>query len=162
MIRSTGSDPRMVSGPVISNVIFFAVSDLQQLDDASGRALGGQLQSLTTQEVWLESSGESLDRLQGRLEVVTEGGATPCSSLRREGDGYRVRLVLSVDDYSRLHIDVPPGGSAELRLLFDVEYREGFESPGGYSSAHGVRYWDDVAYPHVRVDGFEFSSLSAR
>lgn len=54
---SKQSDPRMVSGAAIANVIFFDVTDMAT--DADG-ALRARLTASDRHEVWLESTGEQL------------------------------------------------------------------------------------------------------
>lgn len=147
---SKQSDPRMVSGAAIANVIFFDVTDMAT--DADG-ALRARLTASDRHEVWLESTGEQLRALAGFLSVV-EGDATCAATLSRDADGYRVDLRLLSGDIANL---ISTEGRNALNLVFNVEYREGYESPGGYAPDHGVRYWDDVAYPSVDADGFEFA-----
>lgn len=144
------SDPRMVSGAVIANVIFFDVTDVITEDSA----LRARLTASDRHEVWLESTGEQLRALAGSLRVVeAEGDVARTATLTRDADGYRVALRLPRGDIATLQSGE---GKSALKLAFDVEYREGYESPGGYSPDYGVRYWDDVAYPSVAADRFEF------
>ncbi len=142
----------MISGAAISNEIFFEIVDLTP----DGRTAA--LQVLPIQDVWLESSGEPLNQLRGVLELVVGGDGAQTSNLQREAAGYRVQLALSESDRVALRRRLAEGG-ARLKLIFNVEYSQGFDSPGGYSDAHGVRYWDDVAYPCVSIDGFEVTGL---
>ena len=137
----------MISGAVISNAILLDVRDLSADNDA----LPARLVASPRQEIWLESSGETLQSLGGRLHIVDPvDGADRQARLSRDGDGFCVDLSLSREERARL------GAKTSLTLFFDVEYAEGYESPGGYSAAYGVRYWDDVAYPVVDVDRVEF------
>lgn len=156
MTPSPRADSRMISGAAISNEIFLEIVDLAP----DGRTAA--LQILPVQDVWLESSGEPLNQLRGVLELVVGGDGAQTSNLQREAAGYRVQLALSESDHDVLRRRLVDGGGAQLKLVFDVEYSQGFDSPGGYSDAHGVRYWDDVAYPTVRIDGFEVTGLDDR
>lgn len=136
----------MISGPVISNHVFLEVRDVR----ADDIALRAQLIASPRHEIWLESTGATLQSLVGLLCIaeLADGAAKSPARLTRDGDGFRVDLSLSREERSRI--------GASLTLVFDVEYAEGYESPGGYSAAYGVRYWDDVAYPVVDVDRAEF------
>lgn len=145
MANAPSTDPRMISGAAISNVVFLEISGLAP-DGTAG------LRALAVHEIWLESRGETLDQLPARLEIG-EGDAP--ARLLREADGYCVRLTLPAPAAEALRRRLTAGARPALTLRFDVEYHEGFESPGGYDSAHGVRYWDDVTYPDVQADGFE-------
>jgi hypothetical protein len=134
----------MISGAVISNVVFLDVRDISE----EGDDLRARLVASPRHQIWLESTG-ALQSLAGRLHIVDPvAGAERPAQLSRDGDGFRVDLSLSHEERTRL--------GASLTLVFDVEYAEGYESPGGYSAAYGVRYWDDVAYPVVDVDRVEF------
>lgn len=144
-VRVGRPDPRMISGAVISNAIFLDVRDIS----VEGGDLRARLVASPRHEIWLESTGAPLQSLAGRLHIVDPvAGAERPAQLTRDGDGFCVDLSLSREERARL--------GASLTLFFDVEYAEGYESPGGYSAAYGVRYWDDVAYPVVDVDRVEF------
>lgn len=147
MADALSTDPRMISGAAISNEVFLEISGLAP-DATAG------LRALPVHEIWLESTGEPLDQLPGRLEIGL--GDAP-ARLLREADGYRVRLTLRVPAAETLRRQLTAGARPALTLRFDVEYHEGFESPGGYDSAHGVRYWDDVTYPNVQADSFDLA-----
>ncbi|MFD1189077.1 hypothetical protein [Phenylobacterium conjunctum] len=152
MTPSPRADSRMISGAAISNEIFFEISNLAP----DGRTAA--LQVLPIQEIWQESSGEPLNQLPGVLEFVGDDDVAQTSNLQREDAGYRVQLALPRGDHDALCRRLA-GSGARLKLIFNVEYSQGFESPGGYSDAHGVRYWDDVTYPRVSIDGFEISAF---
>ena len=144
-------DPRMVSGAVIANVIFLDVTDVIT-EDGAFRA---RLTASDRHEVWLESTGEQLRALAGFLRVVEEDAAHT-ATLARDADGYRVELTLPRVERERIAALAATRQRVSLKLTFDVEYREGYESPGGYAPDHGVRYWDDVAFPSVDADAFAF------
>lgn len=153
-------DPRMVSGAVISNVIFFQVVNGSVGADGSFRAT---LQALPRHEVWLESCEQALADLIGTLDIVgvtapAEAAPIPNFLSRDAGDSYSVRLHLPSQELARLCSNLPNYPASELMLAFDVEYREGYESPGGYAPDYGIRYWDDRQYPSVAIDRFEFTA----
>lgn len=147
-------DPRMVCGPVISNYIFLNVCDIE----AHQTGLAAHLSALPRHKIWLESTGAPLQLLSGRLHIVEPvvGAEERHARLSRDGDSFRVDLSLASEERSRI-LDLSAGSAGTLlTLVFDVEYAEAYESPGGYSAAYGVRYWDDVVFPVVDVDYIEF------
>lgn len=153
--RNKPSDPRMISGAVIANVIFLHVTDVA----AGDGVLHARLTASDAHEVWLESTGGLLQALPGHLRIVdVERNVARSARLTRDADGYRVDLTLPrVEREQIARLAVSRDGAFSLTLGFDVEYREGYESPGGYAPDYGVRYWDDVAYPSVYADRFEFA-----
>lgn len=139
---SAGADARMVSGAAISNFIFFEMSGLTR----EAGFITAALRPLRRQEIWLESTGDRLENLAGDLRIAEFASPNIGASGRisRQSSGYTVELWLSREDYLQA---LARSAGALLTLVFDVEYREGYESPGGYSDDFGVRYWDDVLYP---------------
>jgi len=144
----------MVSGAVISNETFSEVLAPARVDEL--RSSPWRLRALELQTVWLESEDTSLQQRPGSLTLRAEAMGAQGATLRRDAHGHRFELTTCAGTYVALHRGLAGAGRANLRPWFDVEYREGYESPGGYSADHGVRYWDDVLYPVVRADRFEF------
>lgn len=138
------TDPRMVSGAVIANDIFFEILTPAREDGAFG------LRATARHEVWLESTGQSLDALDGvvRISDAAQRTAQCAGRLVRTPSGYMLELFAAPETLTR-------ADGRSLTATFDVEYQQSYESPGGYSEAHGVRYWDDVAYPVVEVARFD-------
>jgi hypothetical protein len=137
----------MVSGAAIANYIFFEIATPPLADGSFA------LRALPRHEIWLESTRGSLADLVGALRIVASDSGR--SVLRRTGQGYEIELSGSSDQtFDKLQT----GARWTLTAMFDVEYQEAYESPGGYSSAYGVGYWDDVAYPSVELSRFEIET----
>ncbi len=148
-------DPRMVCGPVISNYIFLNVCDVSVGDDD----IRARLIASPRQEIWLESSAAQPKDSSGRLHIVIpdDGATERHARIFRESDGYCVELSLCREDWTGIVcLCADDSSTISLRLIFNVEYAQSYESPGGYSAAYGVRYWDDVRYPIVDADQIEF------
>lgn len=145
-----GSDGRMVFGAVISNVIFF-----REAGRTSDMAF--KLRALPRHEVWLESTHGPLENLDGTLRILNDadGGGTGVGYLSRNDHGYQ--LVLNAfDKGTEIKLQrLRASDGCTLVAGFDVEYQQGYESPGGYSDAYGIRYWDDVRYPVVALTSFD-------
>lgn len=150
-----GHDRRMVCGPVISKYIFLNVSDMH----VGQEDIRARLIASPRQEIWLESSGAQLQDLSGRLHIVIpdDGPLERHARICRDGDGYCVEVSLPRADRAGIvRLGADCRSTTSLKLVFDVEYAESYESPGGYSAVYGVRYWDDVHYPIVDADHVEF------
>lgn len=150
---------RMVNGAAISCSIFFEAANASESMDADGPVLTARLRALDRQEVWLESCDLELSTFEGTLEIfrAPRAGRDGLRGLLSRTDSYTVALHLDEEELALVRERLlDSDGRAPLRLEFDVEYRQGWESPGGYSSDYGVRYWDDVAYPQVPIDEHRF------
>lgn len=130
----------MASGAVIANAIFFEILPAH----ADGVL---RLRATPQHEVWLESTQALLEACEGVLRIV-DGADRGAGRLIRTKAGYALELHATA---AALNL------SAQRTLIahFDVEYQQSYESPGGYSDAYGIRYWDDVAYPSVALSRFE-------
>lgn len=136
-------DARMVSGAAIANSIFFEIVTPALADGSFS------VRALPRHEIWLESAEARLADLVGALRI--DASETGRSVLRRTAQGYEIALSASSD---QMFGALQSGARCTLTAMFDVEYQEAYESPGGYSSAYGVGYWDDVAYPSVELSRF--------
>lgn len=148
---------RTVCGPAISNFMFFDVSEAAA-GSTAGPLVTAALRLNDRQEVWLESCGVELNSFEGKLEIfpASNGTGGPRGRLSRTAS-FEVSIYLQEEE---LAVIVPKlvstDGPVLLMVEFDVEYCQGWESPGGYSPDYGVRYWDDVLYPQVAVDRYRF------
>lgn len=156
----TWDSGRMVYGAAISCTIFFEATNASASMNATGPVISASLRALNRQEVWLQSCDEELSTFEGTLEIF-RASRHPGDGIRgllSRTDSYKIALYLGEEELALVRERLLGGGErrATMRVDFDVEYRQGWESPGGYSSDYGVRYWDDVAYPQVRIDGHRF------
>lgn len=146
----------MVSGAVISNRVSFDISNLRV--DGQGVPLADIVAS-ESHEIWLESTGASLRELAVWIHVnrLPDVATTSRARLRRDRDGVHLDFALTQGDIQKFELlNAWGAATSTATLIFDVEYAEGYDSPAGYSPASGIHYWDDVAYPSVEADAFEF------
>jgi hypothetical protein len=158
--KGRGDPGRTIHGPAISAYMFFEVFGATAGSTASGPVRTAKLRAHDRHEIWLESCDDQLRSLEGELAIFRAPHQAPSVTGHRgslsRGSPYKLTLFLSEQELALAEARLmSSGGETILMVEFDVEYHQGWESPGGYSPAYGVRYWDDVAYPHVEIDRFE-------
>ena len=145
------NDLRMVSGAVIANYIFF---DIEKPSTGDGSF---RIRALPRHEIWLESTQERLGELAGELKISSVATQEGAGRLSREGAGYKLELYTTSEKDGALD-QLSASERCTVSVIFDVEYQQSYDSPGGYSDAHGIHYWDDVRYPIVELSRFKIQS----
>jgi hypothetical protein len=157
-----GAVGRTVHGPVISNFMFFRVLGAEQAV-ASNPVVTACLRAQSCHEIWIASCDDQMSSFRGTLELhgAASGSAPEGGNCLVRTDTYNVDLRLDADAFSEFCAHrLRSNHGIDLVLEFDVEYMEGYESPGGYSEAFGIRYWDDIAFPRVPIHRYRFGKVA--